>query len=49
MLPVFTVAAFATPVNSLLPKIKSIKGINKLREKRLKMIERLINRVYRPM
>jgi hypothetical protein len=36
-------------VNALLPKIRSIKGINMLSEKRLNKMDKLINKVYRPM
>jgi hypothetical protein len=36
-------------VRELLPKIRSIKGISILKEKRLKRIDKLIKRVYKPM
>jgi hypothetical protein len=44
MLPELVVV-LTTPVNSSLPKIKSMKGINILKENRLKMMDKEINKV----
>jgi hypothetical protein len=48
-LPAPAVACLTTPVSSVLPKMRSIKGINILKEKRLNIIERVINTEYRLM
>jgi hypothetical protein len=39
----------AAPVNSLLPKIKSINGISIPKENRPNTIDRVIKRLYQPI
>ena len=46
MLPVFAAMGAKVAFNSALPKMRSIKGINILNEKRLNNMDKLINKVY---
>jgi hypothetical protein len=44
--PLAAVVVFTAPVNSLLPKIRSIKGMSIPKENKPNTIDKVINRLY---